>query len=430
MSNWFRSMSQRERRTFWACFSGWALDAMDVQIYAVVMPTLISVWTLSRSEAGLLATSALITSSVGGWLAGMLADRIGRVKVLQLTILWFSVFTFLSGFTNSFDQLLVIRSLQGLGFGGEWAAGAVLMAEVIRPEIRGRAVGSVQSGWSVGYGAAALLFTGVFSLFPPEQAWRYLFFVGILPSFAVFFIRRNVDEPDIYAAARDTRASGRERSLLLDIFRSPLRRSTMVASLLAAGTLGGNYTILTWLPTYLRTERELNVLSTGGYLAVNIFGSFCGYIISAHLSDWLGRRRTFMICATSAAVTIAIYTLAPLGNTATLLLGFPLGFFQSGIVAGIGATFAELFPTYIRATGQGFSYNFGRAVGSMLPFVVGYVSATMPLGTAISLCALSAYALVLLAVAFLPETRGTTLQQHPEAAPHRLEGVLVTEASK
>jgi MFS family permease len=403
-------MSRRERRTFWACFSGWALDAMDVQLYAVVMPTLISVWALSRSDAGLLATSALVTSSAGGWLAGMLADRIGRVKVLQLTILWFSVFTFLSGFTNSFGQLLVIRSLQGLGFGGEWAAGAVLMAEVIDPRIRGRAVGSVQSGWAVGYGAAALLFTAVFSMAPAAQAWRYLFFLGILPAVAVWFIRRHVEEPDVFTASRQRQATGGGGSQLLDIFRPPLRRSTMVASLLAAGTLGANYTILTWLPTYLSTVRNLGVLSTGLYLAVNISGSFCGYVVSAHLSDWLGRRRTFALCATCAAVTLSVYTLAPLDDISTLLLGFPLGFFQSGIVAGTGATFAELFPTYIRASGQGFSYNSGRAIGSMLPFLVGSLSATLSLGYAISACAVSSYMLVLVAVGFLPETRGKVLE--------------------
>lgn len=406
---WFRTMSGRERRTFWACFSGWALDAMDVQLYAVVMPTLISVWALSRSEAGLLATSALVTSSVGGWLAGMLADRIGRVKVLQLTILWFSVFTFLSGFTTSFGQLLVVRSLQGLGFGGEWAAGAVLMAEVIDPRIRGRAVGSVQSGWAVGYGAAALLFTAVFSVVPAEQAWRYLFFLGILPAFAVWFVRRHVEEPEMFTAARAEAPTGSGLSRLLDIFRPPLLRPTLVASLLAGGTLGGNYTILTWLPTYLSTVRHLTVLSTGGYLAVNILGSFFGYVVSAHLSDWLGRRRTFALCAACAAVTLTVYTLVPLGGTATLILGFPLGFFQSGIVAGIGATFAELFPTYIRATGQGFAYNFGRGAGSMMPFVVGTLSATLPLGQAISLCAVSSYLLVLVAVVLLPETAGTAL---------------------
>ena len=419
MSNWFSDMSRRERRTFWACFSGWALDAMDVQLYAVAMPTLIGVLAMSRAQAGMLATSALILSSAGGWIAGMLADRIGRVKVLQITILWFSVFTFLSGFANSYEQLLVLRSLQGLGFGGEWAAGAVLMAEVISPKARGRAVGCVQSGWSVGYGAAALLFTAMFSWFPPEVAWRYLFFVGILPGFAVLFIRRNVEEPEIFLAAKQAEAKQaaqgtQRRSVLLDIFKPPLLRSTAVASLLAAGTLGGNYTILTWLPTYLRTVQNLNVLSTGSYLGVNIFGSFLGYVVTAHLSDLLGRRRTFALCAVCASVTVAVYMLVPASQTVTLLLGFPLGFFQSGIVAGMGATFAELFPTYVRATGQGFSYNFGRGVGSLMPTIVGVLAATMALNEAIGICALFSYALVLVAVVLLPETRARALTAHAQ----------------
>ncbi|MGE0406435.1 MAG: MFS transporter [Candidatus Korobacteraceae bacterium] len=409
MATWFTSMSQRERRTFWACFTGWALDAMDVQLYAVVMPTLIALWGMSQGQAGMLGTAALLFSSLGGWIAGILADRIGRAKVLRLTIIWFATFTFLSGFTQSFEQLLVTRSLQGLGFGGEWAAGAVLMGEVIDKRIRGRAVGSVQSGWSVGYGAAVLLFTLVFSLVSPEMAWRVLFFLGILPAFFTLWIRRHVEEPEIFQKARAAdKASDGFR--FLEIFGPALRRRTALAAMLAAGGLGGNYTILTWLPTYLKTVRNLSVLGTGGYLAVNICGSFFGYVCSAHLSDWLGRRKTFVITSLCAAATVATYTLAPLSDNAVLLMGFPLGFFQSGIIAGMGATFAELFPTRVRATGQGFSYNTGRAVGSFVPAIVGYAGGTMGLGPAIGICAVCAYVLVLIATSMLPETRGQELE--------------------
>jgi len=409
MANWFTSMKVREKRTFWACFTGWALDAMDVQLYAVVMPTLIAVWGLSQAQAGTLGTAALLFSSFGGWLAGILADRFGRVAVLRLTIVWFALFTFLSGFTQSFEQLLFTRSMQGLGFGGEWAAGAVLMSEVIDKRIRGRAVGSVQSGWSVGYGTAVLLFTIVFSVAPPEMAWRYLFFLGLIPAFFTLWIRRHVEEPEVF---REMRATTPARGALqfLEIFGPGLRRRTILASMLAAGGLGGNYVVLTWLATYLRTVRNLSVLGTGGYLGFNIVGSFLGYVISAHLSDWLGRRKTFVIMACSAAVTVAAYTLLPLGDTAVLLLGFPLGFFQSGIIAGMGATFAELFPTRVRATGQGFSYNTGRAVGSLVPALVGVLAGSIGLGSAMGLCAASAYVLVLIAAALLPETRGRELE--------------------
>ena len=402
-------MNVRERRTFWACFTGWALDAMDVQLYAVVMPTLIGLWGLSKAQAGTLGTAALLFSSVGGWIAGILADRYGRVAVLRLTIVWFALFTFLSGFTQSYEQLLLTRSLQGLGFGGEWAAGAVLMSEVIDKRIRGRAVGTVQGGWSVGYGAAVLLFMIVFSVARPEVAWRYLFILGLIPALLVLWIRRYVEEPDVFTSMKAT-TSRRAPLQFVEIFGPALRRRTFLASLLAAGGLGGNYVILTWLATYLNTVRHLSVLGTGGYLGINICGSFLGYVISAHLSDWLGRRKTFVVMACAAAVTVACYTLLPLSNAAVLLLGFPLGFFQSGIIAGMGATFAELFPTRVRATGQGFSYNTGRAVGSFVPALVGVVAGNIGLGAAMGVCAASSYVLVLVAVSMLPETRGGELE--------------------
>jgi MFS family permease len=409
VANWFTSMQVRERRTFWACFTGWALDAMDVQIYAVVMPTLIGLWSLSQTQAGTLGTAALLFSSAGGWIAGILADRFGRVAVLRLTILWFAFFTFLSAFTQSYEQLLLTRSLQGLGFGGEWAAGAVLMSEVIDKRIRGRAVGTVQGGWSVGYGTAVLLFTIVFSFARPEVAWRILFMLGLVPALLVLWIRRYVEEPEVFTAMKATTEHA-NRLQFVEIFGPTLRRRTFLASMLAAGGLGGNYVTLTWLATYLRTVRHLSVLGTGGYLGINIFGSFLGYVISAHLSDWLGRRKTFVLMACAAAITVACYTLLPLSSTAVLLLGFPLGFFQSGIIAGMGATFAELFPTRVRATGQGFSYNTGRAIGSFVPTIVGVAAASIGLGQAMGICSASSYVLVLVAVAMLPETRGRELE--------------------
>lgn len=406
---WFSSLKTRERKTFWACFTGWALDAMDVQLYALVIPTLIAVWGMSQAEAGMLGTAALVSSSVGGWLAGILADRFGRVAVLKITIIWFSFFTFLSGLTNSFEQLLVTRALQGLGFGGEWAAGAVLMAEVIDKKIRGRAVGSVQSGWSIGYGFAVILFYAVFSLAPPEMAWRYLFFLGLIPAFFVLWIRRHVEEPETFKESKAAEPKT-DKLQFLEIFGAGLRRRTILACTLAAGGLGGNYVVLTWLPTYLNSVLNLSVSKTAGYLAINITGSFLGYLFSAHLSDWLGRRKTFMIMATLAAVTVASYTFLPLSLTIAMIMGFPLGFFQSGIIAGMGAQFAELFPTKVRATGQGFSYNTGRAIGSLVPAVVGIVAVSMGLGQAMGLCAAFAYLFVLIASALLPETSGSELE--------------------
>src|SRR5712672_1333146 len=156
-TGWYSELDPGERRTFWACFGGWMLDAMDVQMFSFAIPAIIAAFAISNADAGLIGTAALLSSAFGGWLAGALSDRIGRVRMLQITIAWFAFFTFLCGFAQSYTQLFIFRALMGLGFGGEWAAAAVLMGEVIRAEHRGKAVGTMQSGWPVGWGAAALL---------------------------------------------------------------------------------------------------------------------------------------------------------------------------------------------------------------------------------------------------------------------------------
>ena len=181
MFAWFSDLTARERRTMAACFGGWSLDALDVQIFSFVIPSLLGLWHITTGQAGVLGTITLLVSAFGGWLAGALSDRWGRVRILQITIVWYAFFTFLCGFAQDFNQLFIFRALQGLGFGGEWAAGAVLMGEVIQDRYRGRAVGIVQTGWSIGWGAAALLYTLLMALLPEEYAWRALFWIGTCP---------------------------------------------------------------------------------------------------------------------------------------------------------------------------------------------------------------------------------------------------------
>lgn len=412
MDSWYGSMAPGQRRTFWACFLGWALDAMDVQLFAFVIPTLLTVWGMTKGEAGLIGTSALVFSAAGGVIAGLLADRIGRVRVLKLAILWFAVFTGLSAFTNSFHQLLLTRSLQGIGFGGEWAAGAVLIGEAVDKRIRGRAVGSVQSGWPVGYAAAALAYWIIFSLLPEHDAWRVLFLIGILPGLLVLWMRRNIDESAAFTAATKYREQTSVWANFALIFSGRMLPLTIMASLMAAGALGGNYTILTWLVTYLRQTQGLTVSMTTLYLAVNIVGSFCGYIGMAYLSDGLGRRKTFALSAAGATLTVLAYTQFHLPMLALLILGFPLGLFQSGIVSGMGACFTELFPAQIRGTAGGFSYNFGRGVGALVPAIVGMTSASLGLAVSIGIWAACSYLLVFAVALFLPETRNKELEIH------------------
>ncbi len=407
---WILDLTPAERSTLIATFGGWALDGMDVMVYSFVIPTLIAAWHISKGQAGMLGTAALLISAVGGWLAGLLADRFGRVRVLQITILWFALFTFLSGFTNSFWQLLITRGLQGLGFGGEWAVGSVLMGEAIRAQYRGKAVGTVQGGWAIGWAVTAISYTVLFSVLPAATAWRAMFWIGIVPALLVFYIRRNVPEPEVFSRTRAREIKSGEGSHFLEIFSPAVLKITLLTALLATGVQGGYYAITTWLPTYLKTTRGLSVLNTGGYLFVVIVGSFVGYIISAWLADRLGRRQTLILFAVCSFVTVTAYTFLPISNRLMLVLGFPLGFFASGSFSPVGAFFTELFPSRLRGSGQGFSYNFGRAIGALFPTLVGYLSGRIALGHAISAFAVVAYLVMILAVLLLPETRGKELQ--------------------
>jgi MFS family permease len=408
--SWYSELSQTERRTFVAAFGGWAIDALDFMVFTFVITTLISLWGISNTQAGLLGTVTLLFSAVGGWLAGMLADRYGRVRVLQGTIIWFSVCTVAIGFTQDFSQLFVLRALQGLGFGGEWAVGAVLMGEIVRAEHRGKAVGTVQSGWAIGWGLAALLYTLSFSVLPESVAWRALFWVGVIPAMLVLYIRKHVPEPEVFARVRKDAESGHAKVSLLAIFGPSLLKTTVLSALLCTGVQGGYYAITTWLPTFLKTERHLSVLNTGGYLMVIIAGSFCGYIAGAYMADRYGRRPNFFIFAILSGVIAYLYTELALSDTQMLVLGFPLGFAASGIFGGMGAYLTELFPSAVRATGQGFAYNFGRGIGALFPSLVGYLSKTVGLAAAIGMFAAGAYAVVLIAAFLLPETKGRALE--------------------
>ncbi|MBR1219321.1 MFS transporter [Bradyrhizobium sp. U87765 SZCCT0131] len=409
LTAFYRDMNVAERRTFWACATGWALDGMDFMIYPLVIGTIIKLWNVDAGLAGLAGTVTLLASAIGGWVAGFLCDRIGRVRTLQITIVWFSLFSLVCAFVQNFDQLLIARALLGFGFGGEWAAGAVLMGETIRAQYRGRAVGSVQSGWAIGWGLAVLAQALLFSLLPAEQAWRWMFALGVLPALLVFYLRRYVEEPKVAAETLARQTAAGDRPAMWEIFSGPILKTTILASLVATGCQGGYYAITFWVPRFLTTERKLSIVSSTGYLAALIVGSFIGYLVGAWLADRIGRRNLFLIFSLGAIAVVLLYTQMALSNELLWVLGFPLGFFASGYFSGIGAFLTELYPTRLRGSGQGFCYNFGRGIGALFPFLVGFLSQSTTLANAIAIFAVAAYALFFLAAYALPETRGRVL---------------------
>lgn len=412
--DWYKSLQDNARPAFWAGFMGWALDGFDFMVLPLALSAIATTFAVSQGAAGLIVTVSLIVSAFGGILAGYLADKIGRVNTLMITVGLYSVGTFLSGLSPSYELLLVFRAIQGLGFGGEWAAGAILVSEMSHPDQRGRVLGMIQSAWAIGWGGAVIAYTIVFSLVGPELGWRVLFWLGILPALLVLYIRRKVSEPEVYVETRRAQDAqtqeaverGATSNSLVQIFRSDLLGTTAAASLLSIGAQGGYYSIFTWLPSYLETERNLNVVGTGSYLASVIIGSFLGYVLSGYLHDLLGRKLTFALYALLSALAIFLYTKIPVGaNQLLVVLGLPLGFFASGIFSGFGSYLAELFPSRARGAGQGFTYNFGRAMGAFFPVAIGALSAAIGLAGAIAF-GTSAYGLCLLALLFLPETRG------------------------
>lgn len=402
MHEWYRATTPAGRRAFVATFGGWAMEAADAQIFGLVLPTLMAVWHLGEGQGGLLASATLICTALGGWAAGIASDRWGRARVLQLTIAWYAVATALVGFADGFSSLLVLRCLQGIGFGGEWAAGAVLISEYVSTRHRGRVLGAVQSGWAVGWGLALVAYSVAFGIMPAEWAWRVMFWLGVLPALLVILIRRGVTDPPVYT---------REHSPAswLEIFKPQLARVTIFGALLGLGSHGGYYALTTFLPTFLRKVRGLTVLGTSGYLAVFITASFFGYVVSGILSDRLGRRRTIIGFALCCLLSLVPFLLLPLNNPAMLVASAPLGFFSAGIPGGLGAWFAELFPTEVRGGGQGFCYNFGRILSAAFPAAVGYLSAQLGLGVSIAVFAGLAYALAVVAALCLPETRSAGL---------------------
>ena len=413
MANWYGESSPLERRTFWASFGGWALDALDVQMFSLAIPALIAAFAITKAEAGLLGSITLFFGAIGGWIGGALGDRFGRVKALQITILTFALATFACAFAMSYTQLLVLKAVQGLGFGAEWACGAVLMAEIINPEHRGKALGSVQSAWAVGWGTAVLLSALVFTSVPADIGWRVLFALGLLPALLILYIRRGLKEP-----ARLDKAETPPPfwATMSGIFHPDVLRSTLIGGLFGIGAHGGYAALTTFLPTFLREDRHLSVLGSSAYLAVFIVAFFCGCVASGIFSDRFGRRVNVMFFAAACVATVLTYIFAPLTNSQMLVLGFPLGFFSAGIPASMAALFSELYPAGVRGTGVGFCYNFGRIVSAAFPFLVGFLADRIGLGPAIGIDAAFAYSLVLLAVLMLPETRGKVFEQEAAAA--------------
>jgi MFS family permease len=403
---WWSDAPPQARRALVAAGLGWMLDAFDVMLYALVLASLMSDLGMAKPTAGLLGSLTLLASAAGGVLFGLIADRFGRTRALMGSILIYSVFTAACGLAQTVMQLALFRVLLGLGMGGEWASGAALVSETWPAKHRGKALGLMQSGWAVGYAAAAL----VTALVLPIWGWRAVFFVGVLPALFVLWIRRNVEEPPAWQQARLAPAAG--RASIGDIFRGPLGRLTFAVTLMNALTMFAWWGFNLWIPAYLSLPVEqggvgLGARTMSAFVVAMQVGMWFGYVTFGFISDSVGRKRAYVVYLLAAAGLIFAY-----GATRTpavlLVLGPFVAFFGTGYFSGFGAVTAEIYPTAIRATAQGFTYNIGRVASAVAPFMVGSLADTRGFGFALGIASV-AFLLAAVMWIWIPETRGREL---------------------
>ena len=389
-------------RALFAAQAGWMLDAMDFLLFTFAVVAIQKEFSLTSATMGALTTVALIAAAAGGILFGRIADAIGRVRALTLSILVYSIATAGLATASSLWQLVAWRTLVGFGMGGEWSAGSVLVAESWPAEHRAKAMGIMQSGWAIG----ALLAAGISALVLEPFGWRVLFAIGALPALLTFFIRRNVKEPAIWRERK-------EQSRWGEMFAPQYVSRTIIATLLASSVLIALWGVITWLPAFLATPVEkggagLTITKSAAWLIPLQIGAFFGYVTFGWFADKIGRRLAFtmfMIAATIVVPLFAFYARTP----ATLLAFGPLvGYFAYGYFSLFGAMLAELFPTRFRASAQGFCYNAGRLASAAAPFAIGAAAAKHGLGTAIAVNALF-FAVGAVLIWFLPETKGSEL---------------------
>ena len=399
----FPNVPRAAWRALFAAQIGWMLDAMDFLLFTFAVLPIQKEFALSSATMGALSSVALIASAFGGIAFGRLADRIGRVRAMTFSILLYSGATAGLATSTALWQLVVWRMLVGLGMGGECSCGSVLVAETWPAEHRGKAMGIMQSGWAIGG-----LFAAALSALLLERAgWRILFLVGALPAVAAFVIRRTVEEPPLW---RD-----RERvpSRWSEMFDSVFRRRTVIATLLASSVLVALWGVITWLPAFLATAVEkggagLTLTKSASWLIAVQIGAFFGYLSFGWIADRIGRRPAFTMFMIAATIVVPLFAFGARSTLTLLLIGPLLGYFAYGYFSMFGAMLAELYPTRIRASAQGFCYNAGRLASAAAPYAIGAAAQSHGLGSAIAIDALF-FAVGAVLVWMLPETKGAEL---------------------
>lgn len=416
---WWHSAAPSARRALIAAALGWALDAFDVMLFSLTLTAVIAELGLSKMQAGALGSITLLGGAAGGLLFGWVADRYGRTRSMIASVLLYSVFTAACGLSQTFWQFACFRALLGLGMGGEWASGAALVSESFPAASRGRALAFMQSAWAIGFAGAATVVGFVL----PAYGWRAVFFVGILPAFFTLWVRRHVEEPEAWQRLHRARLDAERHAVapgapvaaterapsVFDIFRGAMLPRTVAVTFMNACALFGWWGMNGWVPAYLSLPSAQGGigLSTATMSKLVVFmqlGMWLGYISFGFITDVMSRKRVYVTYLLGASILLPLY--GSLSNPWLLLLLGPfVAFFGTGFFSGFGAVTAEMYPTAIRASAQGFTYNIGRIASAAAPFTVGSLAATRGFQTAFAVAG-AAYLFAALTWMVIPNTQG------------------------
>ena len=387
---------------------GYAMDGFDLLILGFMLSAISADLNLAPAQSGSLVTWTLIGAVVGGIVFGALSDRYGRVRVLTWTIVLFAVFTGLCAIAQGYWDLLIYRTIAGIGLGGEFGIGMALAIEAWPAKHRAKAASYVALGWQVGVLAAALLTP----ILLPHIGWRGMFVVGIFPAFVAWYLRVRLHEPEIFSQ-KQTELSTQKISKLESFKLLVKDKATTKVSLgivvLTSVQNFGYYGIMIWLPNFLSKQLGFSLTKSGLWTAVTVCGMMVGIWLFGRLADKIGRKPTFIIFQLGAVISILVYSQLS-DPTAMLFAGAVLGAAVNGMMGGYGALMAEAYPTTARATAQNVLFNIGRAVGGFSPMVVGMIISMYSYQVAIAFLAII-YVLDILATVFLiPELKGKELE--------------------
>jgi MFS family permease len=381
---------------------GYAMDGFDLLILGFMLSAIAAELHLTKAQAGSLVTWTLVGAVAGGLLFGMLSDYYGRIRVLTWTILLFAVFTGACAFAQGYWDLLIYRTIAGLGLGGEFGIGMALVAEAWPVAKRARVSSYVGLGWQAGVLLAAV----VIPFLLPIIGWRGMFLVGILPALAAFAVRYTLGEPPIFVEHNASARKSVPIGLLVKDW--PTTKISIGMFILCSVQNFGYYGVMIWLPSYLSSRFGYTLTRSAVWTGVTILGMAFGIWLFGQLADKFGRRPIFFLYQAGAAISVVAYS--QLTDPTHLLIGGAImGLFVNGMLGGYGALMSELYPTEARATAQNVLFNLGRAVGGFGPLVVGLLASRYSFAVAIGLLSVL-YVIDIIATALcIPERKGAPL---------------------